>query len=468
MKNTISVIIPIYNVEKYLRQCLDSVLDQTIAFDEIILVNDGSTDRSREICIEYSLKYPFIKLIDQENSGPGEARNKGMQVASGDYIVFVDSDDMVSGKMCETIKRYTDDSNLDVLYYASTIQKDISVRIADDEYNRDLDFSGKVLKGFEALKKTFPMRYIMSVVMCAHRTEFLRKQKIEFIKGILYEDRYFCLRVITEAQRVMFITDRLYIRRFRSGSIVTSAASKKKIEDVILGHRREWDYIRNNSNWIEEKGLTQYFAICGALMVYQNDVSSCEHVEQRKKYLETFLEEWITYFDLSIMNENELCGLLQLLKYVEMCDNQELKRMLEDVGGLTQYKLTLADLLTQNCIYKLKQLPLNCNNEIGIYGMGKHTKCLLKMYEKLVGKIGARITYIVSNKDGISVTDNEKVKTTEELSGRADFYLISSKMYQVDMYKELIRRGIDPNKIIKLYKETDYADYTMFYSALYE
>ena len=96
MKDTslkISVIIPVYNVEKYLRICLESILNQNFKGYEIILINDGSTDNSLNICREYEKKYSNIIVINEENSGPSAARNKGLEYAKGKYISFIDSDD---------------------------------------------------------------------------------------------------------------------------------------------------------------------------------------------------------------------------------------------------------------------------------------------------------------------------------------------------------------------------------------
>ena len=93
IKDLITVIVPVYNVEKYLTQCVDSILNQTYKKIEIILVDDGSKDRSSQLCDDFSTKYLQIKTIHKKNAGLGMARNSGLEVASGEYIVFVDSDD---------------------------------------------------------------------------------------------------------------------------------------------------------------------------------------------------------------------------------------------------------------------------------------------------------------------------------------------------------------------------------------
>ena len=105
MNNLITVIVPIYNAELYLEKCLESLVCQTVAFDEIILINDGSTDESSSICDKYCGTYEYFKLVKQENKGQGTARNRGIWQAKGDYILFVDSDDYVDLRLCERVQR---------------------------------------------------------------------------------------------------------------------------------------------------------------------------------------------------------------------------------------------------------------------------------------------------------------------------------------------------------------------------
>ena len=111
----VSVIIPVYNVEKYLSECLDSVVNQTLKDIEIICVNDGSPDGSAEILEEYAQKDNRIKVITQENRGVSEARNSGLKIASGEYIAFLDSDDYIDLKFFEQLYKRGIESNSDVV-----------------------------------------------------------------------------------------------------------------------------------------------------------------------------------------------------------------------------------------------------------------------------------------------------------------------------------------------------------------
>ena len=103
MMNLISVIVPVYNVEPYLRQCIDSILNQTYTDFELILVDDGSTDRCPEICDKYKEKDDRVRVLHKTNGGLSDARNHGIDIANGDYITFIDSDDMVSKDYLEVL-----------------------------------------------------------------------------------------------------------------------------------------------------------------------------------------------------------------------------------------------------------------------------------------------------------------------------------------------------------------------------
>ena len=107
-----SFIVPVYNTEKYLKKCLDSLVNQTYKDFEIIVVNDGSTDKSSNIISKYQKKYKNIIVIDKENEGLSMARNRGVQKSSGKYIIFVDSDDYVSNKLLEEVDKKIDDSDI--------------------------------------------------------------------------------------------------------------------------------------------------------------------------------------------------------------------------------------------------------------------------------------------------------------------------------------------------------------------
>ena len=205
----ISVVIPVYNVEKYLRQCLDSVLNQTYKNYEVILIDDGSTDKSGEICDEYQIKYDNIKVFHNKNAGVSASRNFGIEKASCDWLCFVDSDDVVHPKMLEYMVQGIKDSNAKACvcrntagdvpnanFFADKPYKLSKVTFTENILFDDGYFSYKVEDGVwlvrsMLIQKSIAIKYPMEV-------------------GRIYEDNAIALQWLYEAKEIAFIDTELY------------------------------------------------------------------------------------------------------------------------------------------------------------------------------------------------------------------------------------------------------------------
>ncbi|MDO4707274.1 MAG: glycosyltransferase [Porphyromonadaceae bacterium] len=179
----ISVIVPVYNVEKYLHKCLDSLIYQTYKNLEIIVVNDGSTDNSGAICDEYAARDPRVRVFHKENGGLSSARNRGLEAVRGDYIAYVDSDDWVDLDLYRrVVEKFTDDPKLDVVYM------DYRFEMPQGSYNQHVtpphcENSQKN----NALLESFARDYISpSVWSKVYRYELIKD--IKFVEGLNYED----------------------------------------------------------------------------------------------------------------------------------------------------------------------------------------------------------------------------------------------------------------------------------------
>lgn len=190
MKNIVSIIIPVYNSEKYLRECLNSVISQTWKNIEIVLVDDGSIDQSASICDKYACKDNRIKVIHKENGGVSSARNQGIEVCTGDYILFVDSDDFLAENYVESFFKYGD-INSKIVIEGCTVHetnKTRFYRIKEKQYSK-ADFS-KAISDNELFKHGSPYGklYISSII---------KENHIRFIENIHnYEDLLFFLEYI--------------------------------------------------------------------------------------------------------------------------------------------------------------------------------------------------------------------------------------------------------------------------------
>ncbi len=234
-KPEISVVVPVYNVEKYLKQCLDSILVQTFSNIEIICVNDGSTDNSRKILEEYKNKDSRIKIVDKKNGGLSSARNAGMKVAVGEFISFIDSDDWIEPTMLEKLYESMTTHNTDITICA--VHQFDEQKQKNDDSNKyytleyfDESFDNKVFS-YEDVRP-----FIMDVCVMAwnklYRRSHIDECQAEFPEGLIFEDGPFFFSIFFKTKRVSIVRDFLYNYRInRTGSIIQKAG--KKFLDVI-------------------------------------------------------------------------------------------------------------------------------------------------------------------------------------------------------------------------------------------
>lgn len=230
MKPSLSIIIPVYNVEEYLKQCLDSVLVDNQFTGQVICVNDGSTDGSAAILEEYAAKYPNIEIISQSNAGLSSARNAGYDRAIGDYVFFLDSDDWVFPCAIERIMQLIDGE--DVVYFN-----------ARKYYEEEQHWGSKI--DIKSVKKMDGQAYFAAIYdqprnmpnVCVgggfYRRLFLKENNLYNEPGIYHEDNYFTPQVLLAAKHVSSINEYVYAYRIRSGSI-TAHVTEKHIKDLLF------------------------------------------------------------------------------------------------------------------------------------------------------------------------------------------------------------------------------------------
>lgn len=227
----VSVIIPVYNVEKYIEKCLESVLNQTLKKIEIICINDGSRDKSMEIVYDKAQKDNRIVIVEKENGGLSSARNAGLEKATGEYVLFLDSDDTLVLNALEILYDKAHHNQLDNIYFgATTIYESIRVKIMHYRryhkyYHRQCIYPD-ALSGPEMFHKLVANKeYRMSACLQMPRRQFLIDNDFRFYEGILHEDNLFSIQVILAASKVMVVNEALYIRLMRAGSIMTAKNS---------------------------------------------------------------------------------------------------------------------------------------------------------------------------------------------------------------------------------------------------
>lgn len=260
----VSVIIPVYNVEKYLIECVESVTDQSLKNIEIICVNDGSTDNSLNILKELKAKDNRIQIIDKVNGGLSSARNAGMETARGEYILFLDSDDYLDTDTLKALYLYAKNYDLDELFYNASVFYDTdSVKEEHGHYSEYYKRSG-YYPNTEIGRNLF-IKFVEnkdfrpSACLQILRRDFLKENQIKFYEGILHEDNLFTMQCISLAKRTRLLDIDFYKRRVRGGSIVTNEKGFRNAYGKFIT-------VLEMQKFIEEHHLMDYFGFYIELM----------------------------------------------------------------------------------------------------------------------------------------------------------------------------------------------------------
>lgn len=225
----ISIIVPVYNVEKYLRKCIDSIINQSFRDIEIILVNDGSTDNSGTICDEYKKIDHRISVIHKKNGGLSSARNEGLKVSQGEYIGFIDSDDWIESDYYELLFNGIINNKADISVVQLTKVKDYD----KIEFTTEAHKNWTVLDTSEAMKMLFSSNKIgYSAVNKLYKRELF--SNTYYPEGMLMEDKATTYKLIHMSNLVAVNLSRKYHYYLRNNSIIRSAFNKKKFDSFII------------------------------------------------------------------------------------------------------------------------------------------------------------------------------------------------------------------------------------------
>lgn len=225
----ISVIVPVYNVEKYLCQCIDSILAQTFTNFELILMDDGSTDGSTALCDEYAVKDKRIRVFHKKNGGQAEARNLGIDISKGQYLTFIDSDDVVSPEYLNQLFKAIQENDADI-----SVCDEISFQDGElFSFSEKTTYSCWCMSGREACIRYYNMEWIIPVGPCAKLLKANLFKDIRFPVGKIYEDQGTVPRLWYAANKVAILNNcTLYAYRIRTGSTTHTNFSRRKFEDV--------------------------------------------------------------------------------------------------------------------------------------------------------------------------------------------------------------------------------------------
>ena len=266
----ISIIIPVYNVEKYLSECLDSILVANCFTGEVICINDGSTDNSNNILEQYAQRYPNIKHLSQQNQGIGATRNNGLDIATGKYIFFIDSDDTLAPHAIENLCYSI--NNEDIVYFNIIIQND------KGEITQRPWYKTHPVKNVSG-KDYYEHYYNGNVTVWSgiYKRDLLVRRNLKFLLNVYYEDELFTIQALCFAQNVSTLQQSIYIYR-KNLSSITSRFTNKHAQSLLQICDAIYQFILDN-NWVTPKTKRNVWILYYAL-IYR--ISSLNNAQLKK------------------------------------------------------------------------------------------------------------------------------------------------------------------------------------------
>ncbi|SNS73158.1 Glycosyltransferase involved in cell wall bisynthesis [Noviherbaspirillum humi] len=265
----ISVVVPAYNVERYVESALESLLNQTQPFHEIIVINDGSTDRTLEKLSRYAGE-PRVTIKSTANQGLGPARQEGIGLATGDYIYFFDSDDLLQPDFVERIsERILTEENPDLIFISSSVFHDDELNLlnadaaADDQYRRMV--TGSFASGLDACKAMLDSGKLSPSACLYVSKRSLWRDGLKF-PSIIHEDDYVIPRLFAAAGKSVVTDMCLYRRRIRNGSIMNGRGSRKHVDGYFQAFRSTWWVLRKTRD--PEHKATLKRLLAGVVWLY--------------------------------------------------------------------------------------------------------------------------------------------------------------------------------------------------------
>lgn len=285
-KMKISIIIPVYNVEKYLRQCVDSILDQDYEEKEIILVDDGSPDNSGKICDEYAEKHGNVVVIHKPNGGPSEARNLGVSRATGDYILFVDSDDFIAKNSLSCIVETVNENPVDLVFLETQkYYSDGTVVPLGDGISRGMVYkkSPNEVLGFLSKCPKYPASPCTKLIRRS-----LINDNILFEKFFAFEDIDWSVKLFLAAKSFDYCGVEYYNYRQNIVGSVSNAVNLNKIKDMIF-ILEKWSQIATEKEPVEKSFILSQMAYELPILIYLYGKLSSEERKTVKSRIENLL-----------------------------------------------------------------------------------------------------------------------------------------------------------------------------------
>lgn len=425
-----SIIVPVYNTAPYLRECFDSIFAQTQKEIEVIAINDGSTDYSLSMLEAIKAEHPELIIFSQENQRQGAARNKGMELATGEFVYFMDSDDCLVSDAMEICYHYAKMSDVDIVMFDANIFGEVEGMTNIYDRKGIIEEQYVVMSGEEYAQKYWLRSFCPSPCLIYTSAKFLKIYNYRFVPKIYYEDNVFHCRMIPSAN-LIYLPQMLYKRRYRENSTMMSAFD--------LFHAK---------NYLKMIQL----------------IDEQEHSECIRDVINKLQLLWINFLLQQCVKNN----LLDDPKFVEDFYWTVQKVYGCDVDQIDQFKdIDIFYRLSNALGYEMQKKIQNKRRElleifcekshlakedgcVGIYGTGIRTEKLLGEYTEIIGEIKANLFFVESNvKPGEKKYKNFDVFHINDIGEmNLDCIIITSEKYEQQMKDAIQRQYGDKFKVL--------------------
>ena len=457
MKLLVSIIIPVYNTEKYIGKCLDSLVNQTYKELEIICVDDGSTDSSREIIHKYEKKDARIHLETQKHSNAGAARNKGMQIANGEYIAFLDSDDFFEDDMVEKMLGKALFTQADCVICRS-IYYDNEKGIYDDR--GVVRFQNAQIPNWNNFSKKDIPNYIFQLTACAwdklYRMSFIRNNNLFFQEQQTNNDALFVFKSYILAERMAVCDDAAVI--YRTNNSQSLQGSWDSTWWLVF------DTIDELKDWLQERGFLKYVNRSLVNMAGMRFITYLERLGQWdlfKEYFERLKKNEISrigllghnkdfYYNLTVYKKLEYISQHSCYEYLLYQTHQLVNLRKENAYRLKNLRerLTAVDLVNKNKYWRFKENRLPKGSKIVIYGYGDVGHDLA---DQLANSDKLELEAVIDSNYEKFVDETIEVGSVEKIYKMTFDYCIVAvwdKKVAEEIERMLVAGGILPDKIV--------------------
>lgn len=443
----VSVIIPVYNTEKYLRDCIESVLVQSLKGIEVICIDDGSTDNSYAVLKEYERQHNHIKIFQQENKRQGAARNKGIELAKGEYIFFLDSDDYLDQNALEILYTEAVKNDLELLTYDAKVEiDDISPDGISGNYNRShlgIDVN-RVWNGKEYFNQFYQIGGVfVSPCLLFIKKDILTKKGIRFTEKVYYEDNSFAIDTFWTVNRMRYLPRQLYNRRYRKDSVVTSQYTDIHLNGACKISEMAVQYLITERKSIEQiNSLIAYNCEKALVLLRILREYSLAITDENKSYIKELC--------IKLIENSEITGFknfnLELGIYYKNILSILINHGYIEEGNLLAKVNKIEDYLRIKVKQAISELKRKLNfkdeekNRICVYGTGKIAKRFIQF---LSWEWDSLIEHLIFTETEVRERENDK--NTQEVISLKEIkdYAICSIILASIRYEKQMRSNIE-------------------------